>query len=421
MKNNTIIELKRPAQEALDPLTELLRQGARDLIARAVEAELEEFLAQYSHLRLEDGRRGVIKNGYLPERSLQTGIGDVPVRVPKTRDRTGSKIKFNSKLLPPYLKRTASVETLLPWLYLKGISTGDFRESLASLLGERAKGLSPQSISRLKKQWENEREVWAGSSLAGKRYVYWWADGVYFNVRGDDARSCILVVIGVTATGEKEFVAIEEGLRESEQSWLELLSSLKQRGLEFGPQLAIGDGALGFWKALTKIFGETRQQRCWVHKTANVLNKLPKASQKKAKEMLHNIWQAETKRDADIAFGIFLDTYKDKYPKAAACLEKDRDRLLTFYDFPARHWQHIRTTNPVESTFATVRLRTDKTRGCLSRRTILAMVYKLGQSAQKRWRRLRGFRHLAEVIEGVKFTDGIKQNKSVEEAVGNAA
>ncbi|MGE0489822.1 MAG: IS256 family transposase [Vulcanimicrobiota bacterium] len=419
MEDNTIIEFKRPASASADPLTDLLRKGARELLVRAVEAELEDFLSQFNGLRLEDGRQAIVRNGFLPEREIQTGIGPVAVKVPKVRDRTRSGIKFNSKLLPPYLKRTASVETLLPWLYLKGISSGDFKETLVALVGEKAKGLSPQTIGRLKKQWEEEPETWAASSLAGKRYVYWWADGIYFNVRGDDARSCILVVIGANERGEKEFVALEEGLRESEQSWLEVLSSLKQRGLAEGPALAVGDGALGFWKALTKTFGETRHQRCWVHKTGNVLNKLPKSSQKQAKSMLHNIWQAETKKAADIAFGLFVDTYQDKYPKATACLEKDRDLLLSFYDFPAAHWQHIRTTNPVESTFATVRLRTDKTRGCVSRRTILAMVYKLGQSAKRRWRRLRGFKHLAEVIEGVRFVDGVKQ--SVEEPLGSAA
>lgn len=301
-----------------------------------------------------------------------------------------------------------SVENLLPWLYLKGISTGDFKEALRSLLGSNAKGLSAPTISRLKAQWAHEHETWSKRNLDRKRYVYFWADGVHFNIRGEDARSCRLVIVGVTETGHKEFVAIEEGLRESEQSWLEVLNDIKARGLYVGPELAVGDGALGFWKALTKVFGETRHQRCWVHKTANILNKLPKTSQKKAKERLHQIWMSETKNDAIKAFDSFLVTYEDKLPRATSCLKKDRDKLLTFYDFPAQHWAHIRTTNPVESTFATVRLRTAKTRGCVSRKSILAMVYKLGLSAQTRWRRLRGFNRLAEVIRGVKFQDGVR-------------
>jgi transposase-like protein len=389
-------------------LTDLLRDGARRLIAEAIDIELQGFLAQYADKRLEGGQRAVVRNGYQPERPLQTGIGPVPVKVPKVRDRSGSGIKFNSLFVPPYLRKTKSVEGLLPWLYLKGISTGDFQEALTSLLGPAAKGLSPSVIARLKQTWETERKEWSESNLANKKYVYWWADGIHFNVRGEDARSCILVIVGVTETGYKEFVAIEEGLRESELSWTEVLTGLKKRGLKDGPMLAVGDGALGFWKALAKCYGETTQQRCWVHKTANVLNKLPKSSQAKAKSMLHAIWMAETKIDAGKAFDRFLATYQDKYPKAADCLAQDREQLLAFYDFPAAHWQHIRTTNPIESTFATVRLRTTKTRGCVSRESILAMVFKLGMSAQRKWRRLRGFAHLAAVIEGVRFQNGLR-------------
>ena len=270
------------------------------------------------------------------------------------------------------------------------------------------RGLSPGTISRLKDHWREEHAQWLGRDLSQKRYVYFWADGVYFNIRGDEARQCILVIVGVDVHGIKEFVAIEDGYRESEQSWLEVLSSCKQRGLEIGPELAVGDGALGFWKALSKVYGKTRHQRCWVHKTANVLNKLPRATQAKAKSALQQIWMAATREEACRAFDEFLGTYRDKYPKATECLEKDRNELLAFYDFPAAHWQHIRTTNPIESTFATVRLRTRKTRGCVSRQTILALVFQLGQSAQKRWRRLRGFKHLAEVIEGVKFENGVR-------------
>lgn len=421
MKQNTLIQLKKPGSEPEDPLTQLLRRGARTLIQEAVKAEFEEFLAQFTQERLEDGRQAVVKNGFLPKREIQTGIGAIEVQVPKARDRRpgSDKARFNSLFVPPYLKKTASVEGMLPWLYLKGISTGDFQEALASLLGPNAAGLSPSTISRLKQQWTEEHDRWSNRSLARKRYVYWWVDGIHFSIRGEDANSCILVVIGVTETGRKEFVAIEEGLRESELSWLEVLNALKSRGLQTAPKLAIGDGALGFWKALTKTYGTTKQQRCWVHKTANVLNKLPKSSQKKAKERLHNIWMAETKKEAEEAFNLFLETYQDKYPKAAECLKKDRETLLAFYEFPAAHWQHIRTTNPIESTFATVRLRTAKTRGCVSRKTILSLVYKLGLCAQKRWRKLRGFRHLADVVRGVRFADGIEVEDK--EAGGEAA
>jgi transposase-like protein len=406
MSKNKIIALKKPEEIFEDPLTELLRSGARKLIADAVEIELHELLRQYASLRNKQGHRQVVRNGYLPEREIQTGIGPVKVRVPKVRDRSGQGIKFNSALLPPYLRKTRSVEEVLPWLYLKGISTGDFHEALQTLLGHESKGLSASTISRCKRIWEDEHESWSRRSLASKRYVYIWADGVYFNIRSDDARQCILVIIGVTEHGRKEFIAIEDGYRESEQSWSELLLRIKAQGLKQSPRLAVGDGALGFWKALSKVFPETVHQRCWVHKTANVLNKLPKLVQPKVKQALHEIWMAPTKDDAYKAFGITVATYLDKYPKAMECLVKDKDEMLAFYDFPAAHWQHIRTSNPIESTFATVRLRTAKTRGCVARHTILSMVYKLGQSAQKRWQRLRGFKLLAEVIRGVQFKDG---------------
>jgi transposase-like protein len=408
MSKDTIIQFKTPEAERTDPLTELLRTGAQQLIANAVEAELLELLGQYADSKDEQGRQVIVRNGYLPAREIQTGIGFVKVKVPKVRDRSGSGVRFHSSLLPPYLRRTKSMEELLPWLYLKGLSTGDFQETLAALLGKDAKGLSAGTISRLKDGWRAELAKWQQQKLDKKRYVYFWADGVYFNIRGDEARQCILVIVGVDEHGHKEFVAIEDGYRESEQSWLEVLNSLKQRGLQVGPELAVGDGALGFWKALAKVYGKTRHQRCWVHKTANVLNKLPKGVQAKAKAALHQIWMAATREDAYKAFDDFLATYRDKYPKAAGCLEKDRETLLAFYDFPAAHWQHIRTSNPIESTFATVRLRTNKTRGCVSRQTILSMVFQLGQSAQKRWRRLRGFKHLADVIRGVKFENGVR-------------
>jgi putative transposase len=406
MSKNKIIELKKPGEFSEDPLTELLRNGARQLISDAVEAELQELLNQYAELKNEQGHLQVVRNGYLPERSIQTGIGQVKVKVPKIRDKSGQGIKFNSALLPPYLRKTRSVEEVLPWLYLKGISTGDFQEALEALLGSDSKGLSASTISRLKSVWEQEQAAWSRRSLASKRYVYIWADGVYFNIRSDDTKQCILVIIGVTELGKKEFIAIEDGYRESEQSWSELLLRIKAQGLNQSPKLAVGDGALGFWKAMNKVFPKTKHQRCWVHKTANVLNKLPKMVQPKVKQALHEIWMAPTRKDAYEAFDIALTTYSAKYPRAMECLEKDKVEMLAFYDFPAPHWQHIRTSNPIESTFATVRLRTKKTRGCVARHTILAMVWKLGQSAQKKWRKLRGFKLLGEVIRGVQFKDG---------------
>ena len=381
-----------------------------------VQAELNQLLTQFSDLTDEHGRQAIVRNGYLPERTVQTGVGDVSVKVPKVRDRSGSGIKFNSALLPPYLKRAKSVDELIPWLYLRGISTGDFQEALAALVGEQATGLSANTISRLKDRWQSEHEQWQQRDLSSKRYVYLWADGVYSNVRQDD-RLCLLVIVGVTEHGHKELVAIEDGYRESEASWLEVLRGLQQRGLSTAPKLATGDGALGFWKALHKVFPQTRQQRCWVHKTANVLNKLPKAMQPKIKAALHQIWQAETREQAYKAFDTTLVRFQDKYPKAMACLAKDRQELLAFYDFPAAHWVHLRTTNPIESTFATVRLRTKKTRNCGSRDTTLAMVFKLLQTAQKRWKRIKGFNMLELVINNVEFQDGeVVKDQSVRNA-----
>ena len=412
MKNDNVIPLEKPVENE-DLLTAMLRQGAKNLISRAVQAELTEFLAQYQDVVDNQGRRSVVRNGYQPAREIMTGIGPVDIKVPKTRDKSGQGIHFRSDLLPPYIKRSKSLETVLPWLYLKGISTGDFSEALASLLGEDAKGISASTISRLKQAWIQEHDVWRQRDLSGQRYVYIWADGIYFNIRGDEARQCILVIIGVTAQGNKEFLAIDDGYRESAQSWKEVLENLKSRGMN-QPKLAIGDGALGFWKALQEVFGETRAQRCWVHKMNNILNKMPKGIQGKAKQHLQDIWMAEVKADAEAAFDLFLKTYQNKYPKACECLEKDREQMLAFYDFPAEHWVHIRTSNPIESTFATVRLRTAKTRSCVSRTTILTMVFRLGLSAEKGWRKLRGFKRLADVINGVKFIDGIDE-KTIED------
>lgn len=394
---------------ATDALTDLLRDGARQMLAAAVEAEVQEFLARHHRLQDEQGRQRLVRNGYLPQRTIQTGLGDIEVKAPRVRDRA-KQIQFSSVILPPYLRRTRSIEELLPWLYLKGISTGDFSEALTSLLGRDAPGLSPSTISRLKESWKDEHGSWCKRSLANKHYVYLWVDGVHFGVRLEDASQCMLVIIGATAEGKKELVAIGDGYRESEASWKEVLLDLKVRGLKMDPKLAIGDGALGFWKALPQVFGHTRGQRCWVHKTANVLNKLPKSQQPRAKAALQDIWMAASREDAHRAFDSFIVNHEAKYPKAVQTLVKDRDALLAFYDFPAEHWVHIRTSNPIESTFATVRLRTAKTRGCVSRQSMLAMVFMLAKSAERGWRKLKGAQRLAEVIAGVEFKDGVPED-----------
>jgi len=421
-KNPTILEYQNPgmALPVADPLTEVLRHGARDLLQVAVEAEVAEFVERHRELKDAQDRQRIVRNGYQPERTIQTGIGDVPVKKPRVRDRVG-EIKFRSSILPRYLRRSRSLEELLPWLYLKGLSLGDFSPALTALLGKEAPGLSPSTISRLKEVWQDQYERWRRRDLAGKNFVYIWVDGVHFGVRLEDASQCILVVIGATPDGKKELLAMSDGYRESEQSWKELLLDLKHRGLTIDPKLAIGDGALGFWKALPQVFGTTREQRCWVHKTANVLNKLPLLQHGKAKEALHQIWMAESRVDAEQAFDLFLSSYEAKYPKATACLAKDRNILLTFYDFPAEHWLHIRTTNPIESTFATVRLRTAKTRGCVSRGSLLAMAFKLTKTAEQNWRTLKGHARLAQVVEGVRFKDGLQEGALREETQRIAA
>ncbi len=414
MTKDNVIEFKKPDPFVDDPITDVLRTGARKLLTEALEAEIEGFLSQYRELRDNQDRQRVVRNGYLPEREIQTGIGPVAVKVPRARDRQpdheSEPIRFKSSLLPPYLRKTKSMEELIPWLYLKGISTGDFTDALAALVGKDAPGLSAPTISRLKSIWQEDLEQWQKRDLSHKRYVYIWADGIYCNVRMEE-RQCLLVIIGATQDGKKELLALESGFRESELSWTELLLDLKHRGLKVAPELAIGDGALGFWKALTKVYHNTRWQRCWVHKTANVLNKLPKSLQAKAKEKLHQIWMAPDKAEAQNHFDDFISIYEDKYPKAAKCLQKDREVLLTFYDFPAEHWRHIRTTNPIESTFSTVRLRTAKVRSCFSSKTVVTMAFKLCQCAQKRWQRLHGSKKLAEVIRGVIFVNGIEEKR----------
>ena len=403
--DHNVTELHKPE----NPLNELLKQGAQQLLAQAIEAEVQALLEHFSTLQV-NGKQGVVRNGHLPERRIQTGLGDIPVKVPKVRDRTGSGIKFNSKLVPPYLKRTKNIEELIPWLYLRGISTGDMQPALESLLGKEAKGLSANSVSRLKQQWEAEYEQWRKRDLSKRQYVYVWADGVYSKVRMDD-KLCLLVVIGVDDTGRKEVLTVVDGYRESEANWLEVLTQLQSQGMTIAPELAIGDGALGFWNAVTKFWPTTRHQRCWVHKTANILNKVPKSVQPRMKESLQDIWMAETRDEAYKAFRLFEQRYGAKYPKATECLVKDKDEMLAFYDFPAEHWTHVRTTNPIESMFATVRLRTNKTKSCGSRKTTLAMAFKLMKTAESNWRRLRGFKLLADVIKGVKFQDGIRETE----------
>lgn len=401
MTNSNVIQLNSPA---VDGLSEVLKQGAQQLLAKAIEAEVAELLSQYSGLKV-DGKQAVVRNGYLPERTVQTGLGDIPVKVPKVRDRSGQGIKFNSTLIPPYLKRTKAVEEFIPWLYLKGISTGDMQPALETLLGEGAAGLSANTVSRLKQSWEQDYDQWRKRDLSKRRYVYIWADGVYCNVRMDD-KLCLLVLMGSDDTGRKEVLAVVDGYRESEASWGEVIEQLESQGLQIAPKLIAGDGALGLWKAVAKKWPTTATQRCCVHKTANVLNKVPKAIQPKIKDALQDIWMADTRQAAYSAFDNCLRRFEAKYPKAMECLEKDKEQMLAFYDFPAEHWTHIRTTNPIESVFATVRLRTTRTKSCGSRKTTLAMAFKLITTAQKKWRRLRGYKLLADVVEGVKFKDG---------------
>ena len=406
MKKSTVNELE-DREAIVDPLTELLREGAQRLIQQAVGVELEALLAEHGGRRTEAGTAGIVRNGFLPERELQTGVGPVTVRIPKVRAKTGEPITFRSALVPPYVRKTKSLEAAVPWLYLKGVSSGEMGEALKVLVGPEVPGLSPGTVSRLKQVWGEEYRRECDARLDGDRWVYVWVDGIYSGLRAEQTKLCALVVIGVNEHGEKRFLAIEDGVRESTQSWREVLLKLKSRGMNV-PELAIGDGAMGFWAALEEIYPDARRQRCWMHKTMNVLNCLPKLTQAKAKQALHAIWQAETRADAEKAFDLLLETYEPKYPKATVCLQKDREELLTFFNFPAKHWQSIRTTNPIESTFATIRHRTRRSRGCLTRDGMLHMMFKLGQCAEKRWRRLRGFHDLAKVITEVKFNDGIE-------------
>jgi len=408
--DDNVFKLAQPGTFS-DSLTEILRDGARSLLVQAIEAEVADWLSHHRDLTTVDGHQRIVRHGHLPEREIMTGIGPVSVRQPRVRDRAGdssARIRFTSAILPPYARRTKSLEVLIPILYLKGVSTGQFGDALAALLGPDAGGLSASTVARLKDAWSDEHVIWSKRDLSAKRYVYFWADGIHVQARLEDNAHCLLVIIGATPEGKKELVGLIDGVRESALSWKQLLLDLKRRGLEAGPQLAVADGALGFWQAIEEVWPKTRGQRCWVHKTANVLNKLPKSQHSKAKLGLQDIWMAETRKDATSAFETFIDLYGVKYDKAVACLTKDRDALLAFYDFPAEHWKHLRTTNPIESTFATVRHRTVRAKGCLSNRTALAMIFKITEAAQKSWRRLDGRNQLPKLITGVKFTDGIE-------------
>jgi putative transposase len=413
-----VFQLSQPGTFA-DPLTEVLRNGARALLSQAVEAEVAALLGCHVDKLTDDGRQRLVRHGHLPDREIMTGIGPVAVRCPRVRDRVGEgseRIRFSSAVLPPYARRSKSLEVLIPILYLKGISTGGFEEALVALLGKDAGGLSASTIGRLKDAWSDEHVRWSKRDLSAKRYVYFWADGIHVQARLEDEAQCLLVIIGATPEGKKELVGHIDGVRESAQSWRELLLDLKRRGLAIAPELAVADGALGFWQAIEEVWPKTRGQRCWVHKTANVLNKLPKSQHSKAKRALQEIWMAETKKDALAAFDACVETWGVKYDKAVECLIKDREPLLAFYDFPAEHWKHLRTSNVIESSFATIRHRTTRSKGCLSNKTALAMIFKLAQAAEKTWRRLDGHNQLPKVILGVTFTDGIEVVRSQAQA-----
>ena len=409
MKNDEREYLEKQVKEGpKDVLEMIIREGARRMLQAAIENEVSEYIDRFKTETDLQGHRLVVRNGSLPEREIITGIGPLPMKQPRIRDKRAGKY-FTSNILPRYMRRVPSIDALIPFLYLKGISTGDFSHALANILGEDAPGLSATNIVRLKKIWEQDYQEWAKRDLSDKRYVYFWADGIYFNVRLEDPennRQCILVIMGALEDGRKELVSVLDGYRESKQSWQEMLKDLKQRGLKEGPKLAAGDGGLGFWAALSEEFPETSEQRCWVHKTANILDKMPKSIQGRAKVHIHDMYMAPTKDEAMKAYRHFLSLYEVKYDRACACLRKDEGSLFSFYDFPAEHWVHIRSTNPIESTFATVRLRTKRTKGCGSRLATLTMVFKLTREAEKTWKKLKGHKLICKVIEGVKFVNG---------------
>ena len=408
-ENSNVVRLRQP-DVVDDPLTEVLRVGARQLLAQAVELEVEAFLAERAALKLPDGRARLVRHGHAPEREVQTGIGAVAVSRPKVRDRGAAeseeRIRFTSAILPRWARRTRSLDALLPTLYLRGISTGDFQEALSALLGKDAPNLSPSVVGRITAAWQAEFDRWQERDLSARRYVYVWADGVYLQARMEEQAECMLVLIGATPEGRKELVGFQIGVRESAQSWRELLVDVKRRGLAIAPEIAVGDGALGFWKALDEVLPTTRHQRCWLHKAANLLNKVPKSVQGAMKADIREISAAPTRAAAEAAIAIFVEKYGAKYPKAVECLTRDRDALLAFFDLPAEHWDHLRTTNPIESVFATVRHRTVRTKGALSPTTAKLMVFKLVMAAAKTWRRLKGENLLPKVVAGVTFKDG---------------
>ena len=395
-------------KEGKRALEQILRQGAQQMLQQAIVWEVEEYMLVFKEEHDESGHQLVVRNGWRETRELQTGLGDIEICQPRVNDRREGK-KFTSNILTPYMRRAPSIETLIPALYLAGVSTNNFPNALEAILGEKAKGLSPNSIIRLKNIWEGEYRKWANRDLRGKEYVYWWVDGIYFNVRLTDERPCLLVIIGTLADGTKELIAIWDGERESKMSWKEMLSDLKRRGITKGPRLVTGDGALGFWAAVEEEYPDTKPQRCWVHKTANILDKLPKSVQPSAKELIHQMYMAPQKELALKSYDEFLKCYQAKYPKAVECLEKDKEVLFTFYDFPAEHWIHIRSTNVIESAFATVRHRTRQTKGCGSRVATLTMVYKLGREAEKHWRKIKGNKLIEKVLKGIRFKDGIEE------------
>jgi putative transposase len=408
MKNDEPIDEKKQVEESPKSILEqIIQEGARRLLQAAIENEIAEYIERCTHIKDDKGHRMVVRNGKLPERSLITGVGPLKIRQPRINDKREGE-SFTSSILPRYMRRVPTIDKLLPVLYLKGISTGDMASALESILGPNTPSLSANTIVRLKRIWETEYKDWAHRDLTGKHYVYFWVDGIHFNVRleePDTSKMCFLVIMGALENGKKELVAILDGYRESKSSWLELLLSVKQRGLTEGPKLAIGDGGLGFWAALPEVYPETKEQRCWVHKTANILDKMPSSVQPKAKEKIHDMYMAPTKEQALVAYNSFLSLYGTKFPKACECLTKDKDVLFTFYDFPAEHWIHLRSTNPIESTFATVRHRTKRTKGCGTRLATLTMVFKLCKQAEKTWRRIKGYRLIAKVIGGVRFVD----------------
>jgi len=401
------IDFKKYENEGKSLIEEIAREGARRMLASALETEISEYLEKNQNFKNEKGHRQIVRNGYLPERDILTGIGPIKIKQPRVDDRSiPEEERFTSKILPRYLRRVPSIDNLIPVLYLKGISTNSFQTALTSILGESVKGLSAANIVRLKQIWEDEYSQWSKRDLSDKKYVYFWVDGIYCNIRLDDQRSCILIIMGADRHGNKELLAVNDGFRESKTAWKEILLDLKKRGLKNGPKLAVGDGALGFWGALGEEYPETKWQRCWVHKTANILDKMPKSVQSKAKSMIQDMYMADTEENANKAYEHFIETYEAKYPKAVECLTKDKDVLFTFYNFPATHWIHIRTTNPIESTFATVRNRTRSTKGSGSRKTALTMIFKLCLEAEKTWHKLKGYKLISHVMNNKKFKDG---------------